>query len=118
MATGLRVHTVTARIADVSTAENIYIPVTDGMVGKIQQIKTCLHGAISGADDKVIPSINSTVLGTIVIANTSSAAGDIDTLDVTSPTAGYIKVGDYIKIANGGESTDAAAAIVAIDIIR
>lgn len=118
MASDVRKISVPFRIADVSTAETLYIPVTDNMAGKIVQVKTCLGGAISGADTKVTVSVNSTALGTIVIANTSSAAGDLDTLDITSPTAGYIKVGDYIKIAGDGGSTDAAAGVGVIDIVR
>lgn len=118
MAATPRYTQLNATIADVSTAETLYIPVTTGSEGKVTQIRTCLGGAISGADSKVVVSANSTVLGTITIANTSSAAGDIDTLDVTSPTAGYVKAGDYIKVACGGESTGAARGCVTIDIIR
>ena len=118
MAASYRYTQLSDRIADVSTAETLYIPVTAGSEGKVTQVKTALGGAISGADSKVVVSVNSTVLGTIVIANTSSAAGDIDTLDVSSPTAGYVKAGDYIKVACGGESTDTASAGVTIDILR
>lgn len=102
-------------IADASTAQTVLVPVTDNLTGQLVQVKTVLGGAISGADDKVIISKNATALGTIVVANSSSAAGDIDTLNINGV---YLGTGDYISIANGGESTDAATLGVVIDIKR
>ena len=111
----IRPITVTDAIADVSTAETLLIPVTANMVGELKQVKTCLGGAITVADTKVIVSKNTTALGTITVAYTSSAAGDIDTLDLAGV---YLSVGDYIKIAGDGGSTDAARLGIAIDIMR
>jgi len=111
----LRPVSVFVPILDASTAQTVLVPVTDNLAGQIVQVKTVLGGAISGADDKVIISKNATALGTIVVANSSSAAGDIDTLNINGV---YVAVGDYIKVANGGESTDTATLGVTIDIKR
>lgn len=103
------------KITDCGTAETVCIPITDHNKGELKRITTCLGAAISSADSKVVVSHNATVLGTITIANTSSAAGDIDTLDVAGV---YLSTGDYVKIANGGESTGAAPLIVVMDVAR
>lgn len=103
------------KITDVGTAETIVIPITDSLEGQIKRATHCLGAAISGADSKIIISKNGTALGTIVVAYTSSAAGDIDFLDFGST---YVKTGDYITIANGGESTGAAVGFMVIDIAR
>lgn len=111
----LRPVSIFVQITDASTAQTVLVPVTDNLTGQLVQVKTVLGGAISGADDKVTISKNSTALGTITVANSSSAAGDIDTLNINGV---YLGTGDYIKIANGGESTDTATLGVVIDIKR
>lgn len=111
----IRPETVNVKITDVGTAETICIPVTPNLAGEIRTISHCLGAAISGADSNIIISKNATALGTITVANSSSAAGDIDTLTLNNV---YVKVGDYIKIANGGESTGPAVGVITIDIVR
>lgn len=105
------------KITDVGTAETIVIPVTDHMEGQLLRVTTALGAAISGADSKVIVSKNGSVLtgGTITVAYTSSAAGDTDYATFGNV---FVKAGDYITIANGGESTGAAVGIGIIDIAR
>jgi len=48
----------------------------------------------------------------ITIAYSGSAAGTIDSC--TPSAANVVAVGDYIKIAGGGESTDTARATITI----
>lgn len=104
-------------IPDVGTAVTLCIPVTPANKGKITRITTCLGAAISGADSKVVVSRNATVLGTITIANSSSAAGDIDYLDVFAASTDLV-VGDFITVANGGESTGTATGVITFDLKR
>lgn len=111
----IREVTANVNIPDVGTAVTVVIPVTAHMAGQIKRITSCLGGAISGADSKIVISKNATVLGTITVAYTSSAAGDQDYI---SPSNVFVKEGDYIVIANGGESTGTATGVISVDIMR
>lgn len=93
-----------AVIADVSTAETIYIPMP--YAGTIAKITTVLGGAITVAD-ATINAKNSSALsmGTITVAFTGSAAGDVDTLSPSSNNT--VTAGDYITIETDGGSTSA-----------
>ena len=102
-------------IPDVGTAVTLCLPITEHNKGLLTRVTTCIAGAITSGDSKVVISKNATVLGTIVVANTSSAAGDIDYLDLTGTE---LSVGDFIKVANGGESTGTAPMVVVFDIVR
>lgn len=107
----------TVKITDVGTAETIVVPITDHNEGQLLRVTHALGAAISVADSKIVISKNGSVLtgGTITVAYTSSAAGDIDYADFGNV---FVKAGDYITIANGGESTGAAVGVAVIDIAR
>lgn len=111
----IREETVNINIPDVGTAVTVCIPITPHNAGELKRVTTCLGAAISGADSKVVVSKNATVIGTIVVAYTSSAAGDIDYLNINGV---YLASGDFITIANGGESTGTATGVVTLDILR
>lgn len=92
-----------ATIADVSTSETIYIPMP--YAGTVSKIITVLEGAITSAD-ATITAKNSAAssMGTITVAFTSSAAGDVDTLAPASNNT--VTDDDYITVeTNGGSST-------------
>lgn len=74
---------MTTYMADVSAASSAYI--IPGFRGKIREVNTVLGGAITGADSVVTVRINSTAVtgGTITIANSGSAAGDVDSCTPT-----------------------------------
>ena len=104
-------------IADVSTAGQIYVPVPTGYEGKIVEIRTALNGAIATADAVLTPKIGGTAVtnGAITIANSGSAAGDVD---VSNPSAAnYVKAGDAIEIETNGASTNTVA-VFGIIVIR
>ena len=113
----LRKVSIFVPIADVGTAETLIVPITEHNEGQILRITHVLGASISGADSKIVISKSGTVLtgGTITVAYTSSAAGDVDYI---APSNVFVKAGDYITVANGGESTGAAAGGVIIDIAR
>lgn len=102
-------------IPDVGTAVTVCIPITEHNKGQFTRVTTCLGGAITGADSLVVVSKNATVLGTITIAYTSSAVGDTDYLNIAGVE---VSAGDYIKIANGGESTGVATLGITLDLVR
>jgi hypothetical protein len=92
-----------ATIADVSTSETIYIPMP--YAGTVSKIITVLEGAITSAD-ATITAKNSAAssMGTITVAFTGSAAGDVDTLAPASNNT--VTDDDYITVeTDGGSST-------------
>lgn len=96
--------TFSAVIADVSTAETVYIPMP--YAGTVSKIITVLEGAITVAD-ATITAKNSAAssMGTITVAYTSSAAGDVDTLAPSSNNT--VTDDDYITVETNGGSTTA-----------
>lgn len=95
----------TGVFADISTAQTVLIPVVAD--GYLTEVRTVLGGAITGADAVVTVKVNTTTAGTITVAYTSSAAGDIDVL---TDLRVAVKTGDYLSIATDGASSTAAAA--------
>lgn len=95
---------VTASIADVSTAETIYVVFPFAVT--IAKISTVLHGAITGAD-AVLTARNHSggSMGTITVANSGSAAGDIDSL--TPASNNTIAANEKMSIETDGASTGA-----------
>lgn len=113
----LRKIAIPQNITDISTAQTLILPITPHSEGQLMRVTTCIGGAISGADSLVVISKNGAVLsgGTITIANTSSAAGDIDYADFGNV---FVKSGDYLTFAGGGESTGTATCGIIVDIAR
>lgn len=105
-------------IADVSTAGQIYIPVPAEFDGEVVEIRTALNGAIATADATITPKIGGTAMtnGAITIANSGSAAGDVDTSYPTSSNA--VRAGEAIEIETDGASTGAVAVFGTIVILR
>ena len=101
-----------ARIDDVSTAGDIYIPVP--IAGVITRISTTLGAAISVADANITFSINGVAIdgSAITIAFTGSAPGDVD----SSTPSGHntVAVGNQIKVSTDGGSTTTAPLTVSI----
>ncbi len=75
---------LTAEIEDISTASSTFVAVPDG--GRIIKIITALQGAISGGDAAISFEIGGTAVtgGGITVANSGSAAGDVDTAEPTA----------------------------------
>jgi len=92
-----------AAIADVSTASSTFVPVPDG--GKIIKIITALQGAISGGDAAITFEIGGTAVtgGAITVANSGSAAGDVDTVEPTAANV-VLENGTIEMITDGGST--------------
>jgi hypothetical protein len=104
-----------AVIADVSTAETIYIPMP--YAGTIAKVTTVLEGAITVADATINVKNSSAVsMGTITVAYTSSAAGDVDSLSPASNNT--VTADDYITVETDGGSTNAQRLWVTIILER
>ena len=94
----------TGVIADVSSAETVYIPIANA--GTVTKVVTVLEGAITVADAVVTPKNSAgSSMGNITVAFTSSAAGDIDTL--VPATNNTVTANSFMTIETDGGSTDA-----------
>jgi hypothetical protein len=94
---------LTGTIDDVSTAFTSRIAVPDG--GRVIKIITVLGGTISGANAGITAKVGTTAMtgGTITVAYSGSAAGDVDTCEPTG--ANNVEQDGYIGIATDGAST-------------
>jgi len=105
-------------ITDVSTAGQVFIPIPIEFDGDVVEIRTALNGAITGGDAVLTPKINGTALttGAITIANSGSAAGDVDT---SFPTGLFtVRPGEALEIETDGGSTGAVSVFGTVVIRR
>lgn len=101
---------LTAVIDDVSTAATVYIPIPTNCT--LNKVISVLGGAITVADAIVTVSNHAgTSIGTITVAYTSSAAGDVDTL--TASTNNTFTEEQRLRIATDGGSTGAQKLYIA-----
>jgi len=100
-------------IADVSTAETIYVPIP--VTGTVTRFDTCLQGAISVADATVtMVQSDDSAMASVTVAYSGSAAGDVDS--DTSITNASVTAGDYLKISTDGGSTTAVKLLGTITV--
>ena len=107
---------ITAEIEDISTASSTFVAIPDG--GKVIKIITALQGAISGADAAITFEIGGTAMtnSAITVAQSGSAAGDVDT---SSPTAANrVEEDGTIEILTDGGSTGAKKCLITFVIRR
>lgn len=105
---------LTADITDISTADQIYVTVPDG--GKLIKVYSALNDAISGADAVLTVKTAQGTAGTITVANSSSASGDVDSL--TPTTNNLVVEGETIEIETDGASTGTARVVLTLVIRR
>lgn len=111
-----KIEYVVTTFVDVSTAGSVYVPVNFG--GTVTGVRSVLHGAIATADVDLTCGVNGVAMtnGTITIAFSGSAAGDVDS---ASPSAGNtFSAGDYINITSDGASTNAVNATLMLTLTR
>ena len=105
---------ITAYLADVSTAGQIYV--TPGFNGEIVNVHTALNGAIGTANAGLTLKIGGTAVtgGTITIAYSGSAAGDVDSC---TPTAAKTFTSTQaIEIETDGASTNTVAVMITLEL--
>lgn len=105
----------TGAFADVSTADEMFFPFP--FAATITRVTTVLGGAITVGDSILtVTKTGGASMGTITVAQSGSAEGDIDTLSPVSNNT--VTAGQYIKIANDGGSTDAQRLAVMVEFTR
>lgn len=103
-------------ISDISTAGQCYIAVPDG--GTIVKILSVINGAIATADATLTAKIGGTAVtgGTITVAYSGSAAGDVDTCAPTG--ANTVDEGGSIEIETSGASTNTVRCFITVVVRR
>ena len=110
-----RQHILISYLEDVSTAETVYIPIP--FAGTISKVTSVLTNAITVADSTVtIKNSSGTTMGTITVAFSGSAAGDVDTN--SSLTNNTVSADTYITIETNGNSNTASKLWLAVVLDR
>lgn len=92
-------------IFDVSTAEVVYIPLP--FAGTVTKLTTVLKAAINTADSTItIKNSSGVTMGTLTVAFTGSAPGDVDSVNIT--TNNVFTEDDYLTVETDGGSTGAS----------
>jgi hypothetical protein len=110
----LKTRFITALIEDISTAGQIYV--VPGFAGKIKKAHSALNGAITGADAALALKIAGTAVtgGTMTVAYTSSAAGDVDSCTPTA--ANTFTATQAIEIETDGGSTGTVQTTITLEL--
>ncbi len=104
---------ITSHITDVSTAGQIWI--ASPIEGRVTKVVSVLQGAIATADATLtVKDKDGNSMGTITIANSSSAAGDVDTL--TPSAENFVEENDGIEIETDGGSTNTIEVKLIVEI--
>lgn len=114
MELGPKAKYVTGEIANISSAASSWtVAPIDGTITKIW---TVIDGAISAGDAAITFELGGVAItgGSITIAQSGSAAGDVDSCTPTDLNT--VAAGDAIEIITDGGSTDAAKAEVLFEI--
>ncbi len=103
---------LSVELADISTAGQKYV--APGFKGKIVRAYSVINGAITTGDAELTLKISGTAVtaGTITIANSGSAAGDLDSCEPTG--ANDFESTDVIEVETDGGSTNTVEAVVTL----
>jgi len=105
---------LTGEIANISSAASSWV--VSPIAGNITKIQTVIDGAITVGDAAITFEIGGTAVtgGSITIAHSGSGAGTVDSCEPTALNT--VAAGGAIEIITDGGSTDAAKAVVLIEI--
>ena len=106
---------LTAALPDISTASSVYLVIP--VAGTITKAWGCLQGAISGSDS-VVTFYNhaGSSMGTMTVAQSGSAAGDVDS--VTPASNNTFTAGQVLRITTDGASTNTVSEIFTIELTQ
>lgn len=98
---------VGAQLADISAASSAWTVAP--AKGRLMRAYSVLRGAITGADCTWSVFVAGTaVTGTVTVANSGSAAGDVDSVEYSGDVR--VNEGDSIEFRSAGESSTTAIA--------
>ena len=106
---------ISKTLADVSTAETMYIPTARAIT--VKKIVTCLQGVITGSDTTLTAkNAAGTSMGSITIAVSGSGAGVIDTLEPSANNT--ITADSFFTIETDGVSSGSSKMTIVIECLR
>jgi hypothetical protein len=93
---------LTGHMPDLATASSTaYIAATHR--GRLKRAYTIIHNSTTTADATVSVKVNGTTVGTITVATSGSAAGDVDSVYLGyQGTANFVSEGDLITFVSDG----------------
>jgi hypothetical protein len=96
---------LTAYLADLSTASRTFVVAP--CRGRVVRAYSAIHNAITVADAVWTMEINDTAITgvSVTVAQSGSAAGDVDTGTPTAVSTTYVNEGDRIEFVSDGAST-------------
>ena len=107
---------INVRITDISTSGSVFV--VSPVAGTFSKLQSVIDGVITTGDAVITSEINTVLVtnGGLTIANSGSAAGDVDT--GTPTAANTVAVGDVIEVITDGGSTNVVSANFTIEITR
>lgn len=98
---------------DIGASSSIYVPISVDCV--LKKVTSAIQGLIAGSNTVLtVSNYAGTTIGTVTIAYSGSAAGDIDTLSAVSNND--FLANTYLKItSDGATSTTPVPAIITLD---
>jgi transketolase C-terminal domain/subunit len=95
---------IVGHMADLATANSTaYIVATHR--GRLVRAYSIIANAITTADATITVNVNGTEVGEIVVTQSGSAAGDVDSATFNAlSTANYVNEGDLITFVSDGEA--------------
>jgi hypothetical protein len=107
---------ISVLFSDVTTAGSLYFAAPyNGVITKLQSV---INGALASADEKIRLRLGGVAVtdSEITIANSGSAAGDVDT---ASPSSGNsVTAGQAVQVQTDGASSGGASCVVTVFIRR
>lgn len=98
--------TLTGYIENISTSTKVYVPVP--FAGTINKVVTVLEAAIGSSNATIaVRNASNASMGTITVAHSGSAAGDVDSLSPSSNNT--VTADSFITIETNGASVNTAA---------
>ena len=105
---------LTVTMADVSTASSVWVTAPTGC--KFTGLYSVIDGAIATADAAITTEIGGTAVtgGALTIANSGSAAGDVDS--ATPSALNTLTAGQALEIITDGASTNTVIATFTVEL--
>lgn len=103
---------LTVYFPDIGTSGSIYVPL--GVDCKLTKVTSVINGAIATTNTVLtVANYAGTTIGTITIAFSGSAAGDIDTLNAASNNT--FLANTFLKITSDGATSSTVSANLTLD---